>query len=414
MLLTLLSALAAEPDRAWTGVGVQGVYSPPAQQGELDLVLSERLRWTLWEQEQTTLQLRADARFTVDPFRGTKVETARVRELGVHLSTGELAVDLGRSPVAYGGPRLVDGVQLHKGLGPAWTVGFWAGEAPDLYTTRPAPRFGGGPILVYQLERHQISLVGEVLTSDAGFDRAGLLLQGRTALNRRIWVDTRLDLQTVSEGTPLADAAVFLRYQPSPSLRIGAFYDAHSTWRYLSTQDRDPALQRFASRSQELGLSEDIPQDSLDPTLYQLVGLSGRWDSTGRLSLQLEGRYRHHALADRRYARVGPRVGFQATDELLLTVDAFALYASEETRTELGVTAWYQPDRPFAVDGSARLLLSPQLDPGFYADGFVSWVAPGPGLSVAAGLFTHGQSDSGFTDTAVGGLARLTWRLRGS
>ena len=408
----MLYALAAEPDRAWSGVGVQGVYSPPAEEGELDLVLSERVRWGLWEQDDLTAQLRLDARFTVDPFRPVTIETSRVREAGLHLSSPRLAVDVGRSPVLYGGPRLVDGVQLVGGVGESWTAGFWLGEAPDLFTTRPAKRVGGGPILVRQLDRHQVSLVGELLYSDVGFDRAGVLVQGRSALNRRLWVDTRLDLQSVSEGSSLADAALFVRWQPQPTLRLSAFYDAYSTQRYLATADRDPAVQRFAARSESLGLSEDIPQDALDPTLYQLMGGSVRWASVGRLSVQFDARYRYHALADRRYARAGPRVGVQCTDALSLTVDALALYVGEQTRSELGLTAWYQPERPLAVDGSVRLLFGDQR-PSFYADGFVNWVSPPAGLSLAAGVFFHGQQSGDFTDTAVGGMARLSWRLNG-
>jgi len=408
----MLYALAAEPDRAWSGVGVQGVYSPPAEEGELDLVLSERVRWGLWEQDDLTAQLRLDARFTVDPFRSVTIETSRVREAGLHLSSPRLAVDVGRSPVLYGGPRLVDGVQLVGGVGESWTAGFWLGEAPDLFTTRPAKRGGGGPILVRQLDRHQVSLVGELLYSDVGFDRAGVLVQGRSALNRRRWVDTRLDLQSVSEGSPLADAALFVRWQPQPTLRLSAFYDAYSTQRYLATADRDPAVQRFAARSESLGLSEDIPQDALDPTLYQLMGGSVRWASAGRLSVQFDARYRHHALADRRYARAGPRVGVQCTDALSLTVDAVGLYVGEQTRSELGLTAWYQPERPLAVDGSVRVLFGDQR-PSFYADGFVNWVSPPAGLSLAAGVFFHGQQSGDYTDTAVGGMARLSWRLNG-
>ena len=414
MTLLVLTAFATESNRAWTGVGVQGIYSVPEGrvQGEMDVILSERLRWGLYEGDALAVQARVDGRSMVDPFRGTTVESARVSELGVHLSSDHWAVDLGRSPVLYGGPRLVDGVQvLHNAE--SWSAGFWLGEAPDLFTTRPAKRGGGGPILVYALDRHQVSLVGEFLTSDAGFDRAGVLVQSRSSLGRRLFVDTRVDLQTVNQGTPIADAAVFVRFQPSPSLRLMGFYDAHSTWRYQATQERDLAIQRFDKRSQTLGLSEDIPTDSPDPTLYQLVGGTVRWDDQGAVHLQLDARYRHHALADRRYARVGPRLGIQANDALLVTVDAFALYANEAIRYELGVTAWYQSERPVALDGSARLLLSEQREPGFYADGFVNWIVEERDLGVAAGVYTLGQTTDSFTDTAFGGLARVSWRFDG-
>ena len=52
-------------------------------------------------------------------------------------------------------------------------------------------------------------------------------------------------------------------------------------------------------------------------------------------------------------------------------------------------------------------------DGGFYVDGFVNYVVPERGLSVAAGAYVHGYETDRFTDTAVGGLARLTWRVRG-
>ena len=414
MIGLLAITLAAEPDRAWTGVGMQGVRN--LSQGrvvrEIDYLFTQRTRWTFVDQDPLAVQARVDVRFTVDPYRGTKIETGRVRELGVHVTTPNLAIDVGRSPVAYGGPRLVDGLQLHAGVGEAWTVGLWAGASPDVYTTRFETRYGGGPILVYTRGQHQASLVGEALVSDVGFDRAGGLLQTRHSIDRRLFIDTRVDLQAVQQGTPIADAAIFARYRVSPSLELAGFYDAHSTWRYLSTQDRDPALQRFDKRSQQLGLTDDVPVDEPDPTLFQLVGASARWATAGPLSLRFDARYRHHALADRRYARVGPVVGWQLSDSLLLTGDVLVLYTDEALRYEAGVTAWKTPDGPLAVDGTARFLYSTH-GPGFYVDGFVNYVVPERGLSVAAGAYVHGYETHGFTDTAVGGLARLTWRVRG-
>ena len=134
--------------------------------------------------------------------------------------------------------------------------------------------------------------------------------------------------------------------------------------------------------------------------------------SAGRLSLQLDARYRYHAEAARRYSRVGPRLGVQCTDALSLTVDYLVLDVDEKNRSELGLTVWYEPERPLAVDGSVRLQLI-DGEPSYYTDGFVSWVAPQAGISAGAGVFVQGQQSGSYVDTAVGGLARVTWRLHG-
>ena len=100
----------------------------------------------------------------------------------------------------------------------------------------------------------------------------------------------------------------------------------------------------------------------------------------------LDARYRYHAEAARRYSRVGPRLGVQCTDALSLTVDYLVLDVDEKNRSELGLTVWYEPERPLAVDGSVRLQLI-DGEPSYYTDGFVSWVAPQAGISAGAGVF---------------------------
>ena len=420
------AASAAKSDRATTSVGAQGIISPPTDDvAGLNLLLAHRLRWTLVEGDQATTKALINGRFTFDPLQDVVLERTRVNALGVSIAGEQTTWNLGRSAVYRGGPRLVDGVQLAHRLDGGWEIGAWGGEAPDLFTTLPAPRFGGGPILVYAQPTVQASIVGEALVDSAGaLDRAGALMQARYSALPRMEIDSRLDLQLPSGGaSPLSDGLIFFRWTPREALRLDAFYNAYAAPWYLTSAERDPALQRWSQRSEALGLTEDIPQDSVDPTLHQLVGAGGRVDTSERVRLGLDLRYRYHADPDRQFGRATPKLTLRglADDRLELTADVTLLYANLDPRGEVGVAGWFEPSPDGVAFDSAVRLLYAQVDgvamPGFYADSYVDWIHV-DGWVVAAGVFATGDfddafGDAPFLDAAYGAIGRLSWRVRG-
>lgn len=413
-------------------VGVAGLWSHAGGDFDLDLLVAERLRWEAVRRPTVRLRVLADARFAFDlvgkprlTSAWSAVEWGRVRRLGVEIETPVMTLQLGRHPVHRGGFRLVDGVQLITRPKPHWELGLWGGLAPDVVTTTPALRFGGGPVVALTLPWLQLSLAGEILGTPQGLDRLGGLIQGRLSLDPRLEVHGRVDLQLPDRraGSSLVDAAIFVRGRPHRALDLELLYDAYSSVRYLSSVDRDPAARRFALRAEALGLTEGVPQDRNDPTIHHLVGLSGRWHpgrdaARVRPTLGLDLRYRHHDEAARRFARVSLRGGLLGIGGRLdLHLDGGALLVNRQPRGELGLSALVElgAQRLVALDASARLSLLPGdeggVAPAWYGDLFVDLVTPF-GLVLAAGIYGEGLSVPQGWDVAVGGLARVTWRVR--
>ncbi|MBW2257715.1 MAG: hypothetical protein JRI25_24380 [Deltaproteobacteria bacterium] len=426
VLLAWAASARAEPAASpamvsLSTVGVQSAWSPSVASGDLDLLLAERLRWDLAEVGAPMgVRLLLDARFRIDPWRKPTLERHRVGALGLELSTSEWTLDLGRHPVYRGGPRLVDGVQLRYHPSGDWDLGAWLGFAPDLYTSRPALRFGGGPILAIERSWTQWSLVGEMLWADGALDRAGLLALGRVSADPTVEATARLDLQVTGAegGSGLADGAVFLRWRPEEVLRVDALYDAYTSLRYLGTEDRDPDIRRFAARAEAAGVTEDIPQDGLDPTLYHLVGLSGTWEPPGSMGalVAVHTRYRHHEDPSRRLARVGPKLAVRglAGERLDLAMDGNLRSFDGRLSGDAGFTVFLEPtpDRMLALDSSVRLLVDPEAyggRPGWYADLFVDWVGPA-GLVVIGGVDMLREWDGAFADVGYGAFLSVTKR----
>ncbi|MCB9684029.1 MAG: hypothetical protein H6738_01245 [Alphaproteobacteria bacterium] len=392
----LAAAWAAEPERTdqiVTGVGAQAALAPGVDGDDVDLMLSERLRWGLVDLANGRITAIVDGRFTIDPS-GTDDpwEQTRVRSVEARLVNGPVTIDLGRSAVYLGGPRLVDGVQARVRTG-ALELGVWGGEAPDLFTTRPAPRFGGGPILALQDRTVLLSAVGEFLVAEGGLDRAAVLVQGAFSAPPTLEVSGRLDAQVPDDGGQwLSDGAVEARLRPADSVRLHALYEAFSTVRYLGTGALDPDVERWIRRLQDSGVADAFVEDLTDPRLYHLVGVDGRWQPAGSSvvpRIGLDARYRYHPNPDLAYVRVGPnaaavaeRFEVQADAQLVLT-------EAQGLREDLGLTLLVEPtsDGRFAVDTSARLLLEQDYagKPGFYGDLFVTWLAPAGFVLVAGG-----------------------------
>jgi hypothetical protein len=434
VLLFCGPARGAEPPvlNQRVSVGVAGLWSHATGGVDLDLLLAERLRWEALRRPDVRLRVLADARFAFDlvgkprlTATWSALEWGRVRRLGVEIETPAMTLQLGRHPVHRGGFRLVDGVQLITRPKPHWEVGLWGGLAPDAVSTMPALRFGGGPLAALTLSWLQVSLAGEILGTPAGLDRLGALIQGRLSLDPHLELHARADLQVPDGrgGGALVDAAVFLRGRPHRSLDLELLYDAYSSVRYLRSVDRDPAARRFALRAEALGLTEGVPQELNDPTIHHLVGFSGRWRpglDAARLrpTLGLDLRYRHHAEPARRFARASLRGGLLGIgDRLDLLLDGGVLMVDRRPRGELGLSALLELGRQrlVALDGSARLSLLPGdeggVAPAWYGDLFVDVLTPF-GLVLAAGIYGEGLSVPQGWDVAVGGLARVTWRMR--
>ena len=206
MLWLLLGLAWAGPeirDASTTTVGVSGAYSASAAKADLDVWLGQRLHWGIGRIGPSDMTLLVDGRLRFDAIGGPAVERAQVRALGVRLDSDRLTLDLGRTPVFGGGPRLVDGVQLRWHPTPAWDVGLWAGLAPDLFTTRPVVRPGAGPVLGWRTGSVQWSLVGEVLFFDGGLEQSRLVNDHRGMLGYSgTYQGQPVSVQTTGMGTP--------------------------------------------------------------------------------------------------------------------------------------------------------------------------------------------------------------------
>lgn len=412
--------------------GAMGALSLPTEDGDLDLLLSERLRWEPLRRPGLRLRILADGRASFDLLGRARLTAAwsavqwvRVRRLGVELESPAVTLQVGRHPVWPGGFRLVDGVQVVTRPRPAWELGLWAGLAPDMVTTMPALRFGGGPVVALTLSWLQASLVGEILGIEGALDRAGGLLQVRLSADPGLELYARLDMQVPDGdgGSSLVDAAAVLRVRPHRSLLLEAMYDAYGSHRYLASTDRDPAIRRFALRAEASGLTSGVPQDSLDPTIHHLASFSARWTpgqdrASPRPELGLDLRYRHHEEEMRRFARATGRAGLLGIGGRLdLLLSGGWLYVDRTSRGEVGLSALLElgERRMAALDAQARLTMTRDDDggtlPGLYGDLFLDVSTP-HGLTISAGVFGEGLLLPEGWDTSVGGMARVAVRLR--
>jgi hypothetical protein len=401
--------------QTWSDSSIREVQAPT----DMDVLLSERLRWTLagdLNSPGTDVVALVDGRFIVDPGPEERpIEWGYVRTLGVEILTEKWVVDVGRSQVYRGGPRLVDGVQAMYRPSDTVRVGVWAGLAPNLFTTVPQLRPGGGPIFSYATSKVQLSVVGEALGYDGGLDRVGVLTMGRVSLERTIDVSGRLDVEVVGplDAPRLVDGMLAVVGNPTPSLRLDALYDAFSSYRYLGSDAIDPSLNRFGQRLAQLGQQLNIVQDVRDPTLNHLVGGGVRFqpDVDGIAPrLGLTARYRHHPLEENRYLRLNPQAGLvRIADTIDVLADANYIQLNarpdqllpnqqEATGEQIdgGVLVYVEPPgSPVAIDASARAVMYADDYPGvgFYGDLFLNIVSPELDLIFIAGGAAMTETD---------------------
>lgn len=427
--LLVSRAGAAEPQREdlfVSSLGTELVRADAIGASDVDLLFGQRARWNL----TPATRLLADVRFAYDPNAITRFEESRARELGASFETAHLTVLAGRHPVAYGGPRLLDGMQVltHIGDPGRLAIGGWAGLVADEFTTAPQMRPGGGPILAASSWWGSASLMGEILGNSGGFERASTLFFGRAEVGPFFEVSTRLDtiLATAKidgkSRSGLADGSLAVRIHPSDIVRLDLGYDAYSTLRYQTQSALDPTVQRFATRAEQLGLTGGITQEAVDPTLQHTVsgvfGVQGSGTVAPFATIRSAARY--HQDPAQRYGRVGPQVGVGglAGGRLDLWLDGNVVALSGGTGGDAGIAAFLEPiaEGPAAIDGSVRLIVDPlagSFIPGWYSDLFVDLLSR-TGTVVSGGAsWTFDRGEAGVAaDVGWAGYLRLQQWIR--
>ncbi len=407
-----------------TSLGAQVVWVPTLGAVDLDALVGQRLRWGFGDVADGYNRAWVNARFTLDPLREVLWERTRVTHLGVEARRGAVTVDLGRAPVRYGGPRLVDGIQGVVDVGDG-ELGLWAGLAPDLFTTLPRLRPAAGPVVAWSRPQAQASVVGEVaLSPDLALDRVASLAMARVTRDRWLDLSGRLDVDWVSpDGGPhLADGQALAVVRPGRSWQLEALYNAFSSLRYLQTEPLDPSVQRFQQRLLDLGVQFGVQQDFLDPTVNHLVGGGVRFAEPAGLGAAfhagVDGRYRWHPNPLNRFARVHGQAGvgeIPVGGALDLSVDGSAYHVNGALQGDGGVIVVWEPteDRSWAIDTSHRALLAPDVYPGFgwYSDLFVD-AAIGRRWFASTGVNATREPDPDFDDLGVVAYARVTAFLR--
>lgn len=407
----LPAALAQSTDIVETTVGAQVTTSRALGASDVDAVFGERVRWGLSE----PVRLWADAQFTYDTEQ-QRFERSRVRQLGFTYDKGVVALQIGRHAVTYGGPRVVDGLQAMVRTGDV-TLGAWGGLAPDLFTTRPMLRPGGGPVVAWSSAQAQATLVGEVTATEAGLDRAGALATARWQSGKAFDTSGRVDWQLSDAvgASGLADASWFASWRPHEAFQLDTLADAWSSLRYRNSALLDPTVQRYAQRVQPV--LDPLPgaEEALDPTLHGMVGLRPTV-TTGPLQTSLLARHRP-GPAEEAFTRLQPMVRWQADADgrLELMADANLIQRQAGLSASAGPTALVEllTERSLWLDGSVRAVVGPTYDgPGMYADLFVDWLAPA-GFVLMAGAAYEFEPVEELDDVGVTALLRLRHRLRG-
>lgn len=429
--------LAAPAARAGDEVGRQKLtvggdmaFSPTTDEGfAVGGLIDERLWATVIDGDAIEGQvfLKARLRYQLSE-EVSRWENSRVREARLHLDGGGWQLDVGRIGVDHG-MRLVDGVQGLASLGGGWWAGAYGGAGADPYTTLPGVRFGGGPVIRYEGDAVQWQALGELMVAPGGLDRAAFVTDARVEVSDAVEVSARVDLQHRGPTQPisLADGVVFLIvHPPVDGLRLDAFYDAYSSLAYLTTEKQDPSITRFDARAFAADPELAAVADTLDDTLYHLVGASARYRPRiggANLHLRATGRYRYHPDPAVRFARGTLEQGVVGVGGGRLDVTV------AENVLQWGGTLGYSaagflylepfPEAGIALDASAEVGLKPLLDsailaPQIYADGYLDWITPDGRFILSGGYALTVLMDFDVWDQNHAGMLRVTWveRLR--
>jgi hypothetical protein len=416
-------SVAPVRDLSVTSLGVRGDLSvATGGQSDLDLLLTERLRWKVLPQLPGETRLWIDGRLVVDTNGTVGLEHSRLTRMATSTQVDRFTLDVGRSPVQYGGPRLVDGLQGQWRLNRSFLAGVWGGYAPDLFSTLPRNRVGGGLFASFSSMGIAASLLTENLFSEGLKDRSAALFQLRFETLPTISVGSRMDVQQDGDSSwRVADGALFARISPNAHWRVDADYHAYSSYRYLETQDLDPTIQRFAQRAEAVGLTTGIPQESPDTTLFQQVSGRLRWrspqigESEIGASLLFKVRTAANGIGD--YALVAPSVGLYgwAGGRVDTAIDAALRQSGESFSGDAGGTVAFlsQGDADWMVDCSARALFSSAYDgvPGAYLDTFFDW-GIGSGWVLSTGAYAALEHDLVVEELSFGGFLFASFGVR--
>lgn len=410
-------------DLAVTSFGARGDLSvATGGRSDLDLLLTERLRWKVLPKLPGETRLWIDGRLVIDTNGAVLLEQSRVTRMATTTERDQLELDVGRSQVRYGGPRLVDGLQGQWRFNKAFLMGAWGGYAPDLFSTLPRNRVGGGLFASFSGKGFGASVLTENLFSEGLKDRSAALFQLRYESLPTISVGSRLDVQQDGDSSwRVADGTLFARYSPNEHWRIDGNYHAYSSYRYLQTQDLDPAIQRFAQRSEAVGLTLGIPQESPDTTLFQQVSGRLRWRNSlwGKseigAAVLVKGRTAANGIGD--YALVAPSVGLYgwARGRIDTALDAALRQSGESFSGDAGGTfaLLSQGEADWMIDCSARALFSSAYDgvPGAYLDTFFDWTV-GRGWVLSSGAYAALEHDLVVEELSFGGFLFASFGVR--
>jgi len=321
--------------------------------------------------------------------------------------------------------ELVDGVGMRADLGKGFHLGGYGGLIPDPFTTLASVETGGGgAVFGFWAPRFRFETATGFSARSVGFDHGYASLSAMGMPVPAVSIYGRAKMQGFS-GTPafgVADLFAGLSLKPARILRIRALYNGYSSERYVDLADRDPALSRFAARAEGLDLLNEVPNDTLDPTLYHQLGADVDLRNGERHgAIGVRYRYRFAPDPEDHYLRADLHGGLvnlgRGGADLIATGRFIHASGRDIGQAELGLeTPMFQRK----VDLGAYLMFSgsPAISGenwhtiGVYGDLFVSlWL--GKGWSVAAAARVGWEDNPAASAVIVDGLLKVTNRFRG-
>lgn len=423
-LLALPASASAGDVRVTNRLGVGLILDLPHHGGPGgELLLSERFRARI-RTGGALIEVVANGRTGLQMGAWTLNRT-RIQELGVRIDTERLHLEIGRHPVIDGGWRLVDGVQaLVRPWGDAFAVGGWLGLLPDPWTTAPAPRFGGGPIVRWRGQRWQAAFLAEIAGTATGLDRLALRATGRVEIGKVVDLSARAELANGGPSAPVRaeDLGITALIDPHKRLRIRTGWSMTAGRSYLQGIQRDPSLTRWWQRWTGAAPTEPVPWEQATDAATHLVHGSALWtpplnNALLRLGVQARAGLRPKDMTNST-ARIAVEGGFQGLlgGKLDLIASGGALRWGGTWRSELGITGWFGPDPQGRVqlEASGRLWLGRRADgvlaPSVAADLYIDW-SIARGLGLAVGYRLDNDLDVDRWNTVHTALVRMTWRL---
>ncbi|MCO4768679.1 MAG: hypothetical protein KDA24_01520 [Deltaproteobacteria bacterium] len=389
-----------------------------------ELTLSDRLRLVIPnETTGITTSVLFAGRVGLRPATGS-VDRLRIRALGVRLETPKWRAELGRSAVIDGGWRLVDGVQFLARPKGFFEVGGWLGEMPDIWTTSPAPRFGGGPILRWRGRMVQVGFVGEVGGGAQGIDRLAGRLTGRFEFKKLIDVAGRMEIEAGGQGAPVrfSELGLGTTFTPVKVLRVRVGWSMHAGHSWLQGVQRDPSLVRWWQRTTGAAPTAPTPWDlATDGPTHQILGSVQLKPLVGEVPLRfaLRARYNHRTVERERSARVTLEGGAYSLGggRLDLLATGGALRWSGRWRAELGLRGWLAPDPsgPLSIEAEVRMWVGANehgtVVPTVATDLWLDVLTP-IGVTVAAGYRFDNDLDLDRWNAAHTVLLRASWLVK--